>query len=213
MINTGLKVHFHNASVALILSLGSLAAVPAAAGVVYNWVEIHSNAYLGPVEGRLVFEDSIWNAGGHYHEQYGGGNGYQNIPGLESFYFAQSTDPGDFSVNYRSDRPSPYGTVTYTMDFYFGAVLTGAKIWFDNTHTTMHLQGNISPLWTVDIFQGDVGPCYSFQAQASCKGGTGIWVLDLKTVPVPEPQSLALVALALAALVIARRSKPNGPLK
>ena len=179
------------------------------AGVVYRWVDVNVNPITGPIQGELVVDPAVWEIGGGVTETYSGGVGPKPIPGIQSFRF-KGVNLG-WSIDYDTNNLGAFDT--FSFDIVFGAVLTGSRMFFNEQFDTVDLNPAAGPLWQVNYFGTDSGgPCQS--NPDVCRGGTGIWALDLSTIPVPEPTSLSLCgsALALSLLAAARaRSQRKAP--
>lgn len=88
-----------------------------------------------------------------------------------------------------------------TFDFTFGAILGGLLEISDGT-TDVRMQ-SVGPLWTIE-HTGSDGPGICFDNDGRCWGSTGLWVLDLSTIPtvsVPEPSTSYLMFVAVTLLL------------
>jgi hypothetical protein len=212
----------------------SMAASCAAAnaGIIYNWVTLTAPTLHPELQmfGTMVFDDSWWAPGKTFLYTSGGGLYPPTPEGLLSFSWGETQAGVPGSTSFADYQPficsAPhecadplYGVEgkyiahigTYDIAVVTGILLTGyASINDTQQNVSMSSWG---PLWTVSTFRTDgpgPGPCFLGDF---CGGGTGLWVLDLNSVPthtLPEPATLSLMlagGVSLIGVAVARRRR------
>lgn len=215
-------------SVALLIS-----AIPASAGVIYRWQDITENPNIGAFFGEIEFSYDVWSPGGNISERGATDGILDPIFGIEHFYWSNPSGLGfinriESTARQCSAFPQHYdceslglpgdtlvwfpltgvggGPAQANFQLTFGSLLEGTLSYNDST-TEVHM-GSAGPLWTINRTgsEGNGGIC--FQNDGRCWGSTGLWVLDLSTLPpvrVPEPPTTLLAMLAAAALLVRRK--------
>lgn len=208
--------------------LALLGPIVASAGVIYRWQDLNLDPDVGALTGHIEFSYDAWSAGGTVDDIGGSsapGNFQDPLIGVERFIWdnpsqvgfrrgldlslelCSKTDwcPGQFPDDLEIFADWSGGFLSSSrVDVTFGALLTG-RLFFGNFEmgVGMHSDG---ALWTIDQMGTDWdGNCHS-----DCRGGTGLWVLDLSTLPpirVPEPSMPVLIAFAGLALFVSRKVK------
>lgn len=210
--------------------LAFLITLPASAGVIYRWQDVTPNSNTGLFEGLIEFSYDVWSPGAHLNAEgsYGGSPGQiRPIHGIERFSWSNPSELGlasriDMALRpcsalemplpnlcgdgdeFLTSRTSLSGFDTTGFDFTFGALLFDGSLYANNDQADVRMSGS-GAVWTIEHVASDVGgACYA--SDSRCSGGTGIWVLDLSTLPtrVPEPSAVGLMLLGLSALLGAR---------
>jgi hypothetical protein len=214
--------------------LAILCAMPATAGVIYRWQDITPNPHTGAFEGLIEFSYDVWSPTGHLVTSGAGFRGFsslEGIQGIERFVWSNPSGVGlelqielatrscaNFELPDACNSPggepllipiSGAGFYTAEFDVTLGAILQG---FLDVNDSTTNLLMGGGSLWTIHDTGSD-GPGICFFNDGRCSGSTGLWVLDLSTLPpagVPEPSTLALAAVAVAVLLVnLRRRRTN----
>lgn len=185
-----------------------LFSMPAWAAVVYNWQPYSSNGYTdydgSPIKfsGQLLIDEVAWLKGQVSYE-------YHGVP----IYGGTAPDPaspiiginfGYLGVNFRMGSP---GIHRASIDLKLGALAVGS-IDIHDFNTELVMSG--SSIWGIRHFNSDARPPCGGTWDSDpkyCNGMTGLWVLDLSTIPnrVPEPGTVALISIGAAFTIIARR--------
>jgi hypothetical protein len=200
--------------------LALVAALPASAGVIYRWQDVAPNPNTGPFEGLIEFSDDAWSANGHLSSSTSDGDGFVPIKGVERFHWA---NPGAVGIRHTIDLAMGQcnswelmglcesddivllpnsDAMSVEFDLTFGALL-GGNMWVGLGHSALGMSAS-GPLWTIDWLATDWDGICRLPQDGLCFGSTGVWVLDLSTLPlknVPEPSTIALLMLALSALL------------
>lgn len=186
-----------------------------ASGVIYRWQSLTPTPYLGDTSGFIEIDPAYWQPGGSLSFSLDSVANPQPLPGLLAFEFTGSATPTT-PVVFRPHpcdpadplcQPGEYTAAGgWIFNITFGSLLTGS-IYANDTNSDVMQFSSDGPVWTIQSFNTDGYPYECFQHL--CSGGTGLWVLDLGTVPLglPEPSSIGLVAVALGLLV--RRLRRN----
>lgn len=200
--------------IAVILSLLSLLALDAHAGVIYRWQETSTNLSLGPTQGFLEIDDAYWTPDGTFAVDLQPGRFNPSAGLLEFFWGPIAGTPVQISAEPCRDDIAACvsgvesvinGLVSLNINVALGSVLAGS-IYANSQSSDVAMDGQL--VWTILQFNTDGGPYACYFAGHDCGGGTGLWVLDLSTVSgIPEPGSLALVGVALAGLAAMRRRR------
>jgi hypothetical protein len=212
--------------------LAILCATPVLAGVIYRWQDVTPNPNTGPFEGLIEFSDDAWAPGGHLTAAISAspGNELEPIDGIEHFYWANPSGVGIGPHIELGMMPCSYflltpgcgvggadtaflpmtggGGLGAIFDFTFGAVLEGGLLSVNESSTDVRMRSS-GPLWTIERVGSD-GPGICFFNDGRCWGSTGLWVLDLSTLPpkrVPEPFTVPLMLLAASALFVVTDAK------
>lgn len=192
-----------------------LFSMPTWAAVVYNWETVNSNGYTdyagNPIKfnGRLLVDDAAWLKGQVSYQ----------INELPGYQFAPA-DPDssiiriDFwagyihqlFVDFRWGAPGIYKA---HIDLKLGALATGWITVHDSV-TDFAMGSGSSFLWGISHFNSDAGPpCGGTWSSDPkyCEGVTGLWVLDISTIPnrVPEPGTITLTTIGAAFAIVTRR--------
>lgn len=189
----------------------------AQAGVVYNWETIDSAGYISPAtglspvfSGRIEIDDAVWLSGSASHVNTpvcppwmcsGPADFSDPANPVLQFSFDGLERPGwAIDLRYRTGQ----GVVVQSIGEFslvFGALMSGS-VEASNGETGLTMS-SVGSLWTISYFDSDAGRFCAVPAD-HCAGVTGLWVLDLATIPVPAPGTLALIlpwaALGLGAL-------------
>lgn len=212
------------------LLIGIVCALPASAGVIYRWQDVAANVNTGPFYGYIEFSYDAWASGGHLYTSVSdipdAGSLFHPLVGIESFFWSNPSgigiepyielglrpcsfyhQPDSCGSSGGSSTALPFtggGGFGATFDITFGAILEGF-LSVNDTSTDVRM-GSSGPLWTIEHTASDGdGICHSNDGR--CWGSTGLWVLDLSTIPpvrVPEPSAAALMLLGIAALFAGR---------
>lgn len=206
--------------------LALLSSMTASAGVIYRWQDVTIDPDVGAQTGYIEFSYDAWRPGGTLSD-----DGVTGAPdsfldpliGVERLVWDNPSQVGfnrglDLSLESCSENAScAAGFPDFEIfadwggdflsgsrvDVTFGALLTGRSLSFTNVEMgfVMHSTG---ALWTID----EMGTDFGGNCHTGCSGGTGLWVLDLSTLPpvrVPEPSSAVLMLIGLAAGVAYRK--------
>jgi hypothetical protein len=207
---------------ALCMAASSL---PAAAGVVYNWVELEGDPVLGrPIVGRIEFTDEAWK------------KGFTSFS-LSSQYWVRASDigvlslflqgmgtvigntipcgqvpfppvdpegfPGCAALGYSPDDLLFQGPYRMGGDLAFGALLSGS-FGADNSLTgffDFFGTGPETPISFGDTYREHTDPPCNRPQQCVSRG---VWALDLSTIPVAEPPTAFALLAGLVALLSVR---------
>ncbi len=198
--------------IALFLSM--LVSSSAWAGVVYNWQTVSANGYPPTFSGQMVIADAAWNSGvinySHprcYDNCHPEGNANPNSP-IETFRFDSFSDafPNRYApidVDYVIGTGSRNNPLVGDFNLFLAAIASGS-LYVDNAESTL-IMSSSGGLWSISSFESDAGP--PCRPSLSCAGVTGLWVLDLGTIPVSEPSSLALVSQSFALMFSVYRKR------
>lgn len=206
----------HKSILAALLLVMSLFAAETRAGVVYRWQDLTTNPAIGALSGYLEVDESVWRPGGtlSFHVD----TFHASLEALGLLAFSFGGDPSIASAVRFDPRPCdpvqipncPAGSVSalgdWDFDLTFGSLLTGA-IYANSTVSNVAESSSVGPAWTVQALNAD-GPG-SLCSGSVCAGGTGLWVLDLGTVPsgLPEPSTAMLVLISLLGSIAARKAQ------
>jgi PEP-CTERM motif len=209
----------------------------ATAGVIYRWTDVDPKPADAHWTGYIEFAYDTWSDGGHL--LVGGsipfpGARIRPFTGIERFIWegTESTLPEGFNLTQRpcsehttaqvceasgltADSPlladwNSDRLVSGRVDVDFGPVLTG-DLYFGLMTSTLRMHSS-GPLWSIDVLASDrsndrPGGC---NGPPRCVGGTGLWVLDLSSLPpvsVPEPGTLGLFGLGVLGVGLTRRRR------
>lgn len=200
---------------ALLLSLMSFGAP---AGVVYRWQDLTINPNLGAATGTLEINDAYWQPNATVSLSADYDSLGTAAFGVDSFYFAGARGPGGgLTPVLLSLHSCPtFGTCAtegnWDFNLTFGSVLSGS-FYANNTNSHVRMSSS-GPLWTIDDFDTDGNSLNCWNN--FCGGGTGLWVLDLNTVPfaspAPEPETWAMMFVGLAFVVAAAKRRRADPM-
>lgn len=201
--------------------LSILFCAPAWAGVVYNWYTIDTAGSNTTFTGQIELTDEAWQAKSVAHTHAAScppehcsppDFSDQSSPVLR-FAFdgdraaSQFAGEGSIALDYQSgtgweQSPPWWGIYSLTL----AAVLQGS-IDVSSGDVSMRM-ASTGPVWTILDYGSDMDHICDAPG-ARCAGVTGIWVLDLSTIPrrVPEPATVALLALGFALAGAVRRRR------
>jgi len=213
--------------------IGFLSAHSATAGVIYRWTDVDPNPVDASWTGYIEFSYDAWSDGGHVFLDGSvpfPGARIRPFTGVERFVWEGTESTLELGFNLAQRPCSEHTTAEVceasgltadsplladwnrdrllvgTVDVDFGAALTG-DLYFGLMASTLRMH-SAGPLWTIDLLASDgLGAC---NGPKRCEGGTGLWLLDLSTLPpvsVPEPPLMPLFACAAAMLALAQTSK------
>jgi hypothetical protein len=201
--------------------LSILFCAPAWAGVVYNWHTIDTAGSNTTFTGQIELTDEAWRAKSTAHTHaascppescFPADFSDQSSPVLRfAFDGDRAASPfvgeGSIALDYQSgtgweQSPPWWGIYSLALD----AVLQGS-IDVSSGDVSMRM-ASTGAVWTVLDYGSDMDNICDAPG-ARCAGVTGIWVLDLSTIPrrVPEPATVALLALGFALAGAVRRRR------
>lgn len=208
----------------LVCALSILFSSPVWAGVVYNWQTIDAAGYAADWQGTpatftgtIEIDDDAWRSGSVSHANepicFDCGSATDlSDPSNPVLRFAfnghEASGSRGLDIRYRTGEGAIFNLIG-EFNLSLAALATGS-IYADSGETTV-IMASSGSVWTINVFASDAGPfCYEgppYYSVPSCTGVTGLWVLDLSTIPVPAPATLALVALGMVVGSLKRRHR------
>ncbi len=181
------------------------------AGVVYKWETLDANGYTNldgtpfHLTGMLVIDENAWLRGrasavGSRRDHWG-----STVIDVPPDMFSEVT-----GFWFGNIFPMPVLGFDVDIRLSLSALATGS-IRMHDAFTTLDMASNGS-LWTISLFRTDGGEQCGWEPHYNyCIGVTGLWVLDLSTIPtrVPEPATVTLILMGVAFAIIARRYRFN----
>lgn len=190
-----------------------LAAPSAAAGIVYNWVEISPSVGGQSFQGSIEIANSDWlhhSLSASFEEDY---PTYRCTKDGTTSECASLSDIGVLDFSFSTTGPvasyavEGFGWHAFSLDIGLGPTLSGA-IRANTGYQNVILRLGGDDLWYIDDTGDDYTNVSCYDAGQSwtpelCLGVRGQWVLDRRSLPsLPTPPAMLLIAFGLFALLV-----------